>query len=65
MAMLTVNWTRLKMVGNKKILTWMPWRHIVREDKFKSFYPKKLLQENVDQIFFCELFSTDSWDVME
>lgn len=51
MAMLTVNWTRLKMVGNK-ILTWMPWRHIVRKDKLKSFYPKKLLQENVDQIFF-------------
>lgn len=48
MAMLTANWTRLNIVGKNKILTWMPWRHIVKEAKLKFFYPKKLLQENVD-----------------
>lgn len=66
MAMLTANWTRLKMVGNNKILTWTPWRHIVEEANLKSFYPKTLLQENVDpKYLLSELVSTVSWDVIE
>lgn len=66
MAMLTGNWTRLKTVGNNKILTWTPWRHIVKEAKLESFYLKNLLQEKVDpEYLFSEVLCTDSWDDME